>query len=153
VARIVTVCVIVALAAAALATTARSGSTGTPIGTFNGCPHDTRPIPERIATVERPLRIAVLQFVRTSFRHITNQPSHQLVGARVRFIILVRHWLPSGWIKRECGLTVWRNSVAVDVYFPRLDKPHNPVGHCNDCAHLTFLTALTRGDWAVWGDY
>jgi hypothetical protein len=68
-------------------------------------------------------------------------------------ITLVRHWLPSGWIKRECGPTVWRNSVAVDVYFPRLDKPHNPVGHCNACAHVTFLAALTRGGWTVWGDY
>jgi hypothetical protein len=95
----------------------------------------------------------VLQFVRTSLPNIGNQSADQLVGARIRQMILVRHWLPSGWIKQECGVTVWHNSVAVDVYFPRLDKPHNPVGHCNDCAHLTFLTARIRGGWTVWGDY
>jgi hypothetical protein len=152
-ARLVTVCVMSVLATATVSATARSGSAGSPVGTFSGCPHDTRPIPERIATFERPLRIAVLQFVGTSFRHFTKQPAGQLAGARIRQIILVRHWLPSGWIKSECGKTVWRNSAAVDVYFPRLDKPHNPVGHCNACAHLTFLTALTRGGWTVWGDY
>jgi hypothetical protein len=49
---------------------------------------------------------------------------------------------------------LWRNSVAVDVYFPRMDKPHNPIGHCNACAHLTFLAALTRGGGrTIWGDY
>jgi hypothetical protein len=152
-ARIVTVCAIVILATAKGAATARSLSVGTPIGTFNGCPHNTRPIPERITTFERPLRTAVLQFVRTSFRHITRQPADQLIGARIRAVILVRHWLASGWIKTECGFAVWRNSVAVDVYFPRLDKPHNPVGHCNACAHLTFITAHTPIGWTVWGRY
>ena len=89
--------------------------------------------------------MAVLQFVRTSFRKFAETRPNELAGARVRFMIFVRDWLPSGWIKSECGVAVWRNSVAVDVYFPRLDKPHNPVGHCNACAHLTFLAALTRG--------
>ncbi len=152
-ARTVTVCAVAVLAIATGAATARSASVGTPIGTFSGCPHDTRPIPERITTFQRSLRTAVLQFVRTSFRHITQQPANQLIGARIRTTILVRNWLPSGWIKTECGLTVWRNSVAVDVYFPRLDKPHNPVDHCNACAHLTFIAALTRGGWTVWGRY
>jgi hypothetical protein len=148
-----TACVVAALAAATISATARPASAGTPPGTFSGCPQNTRPIAGNVPTFERPLRVAVLQFVRTSFRNITTTPVRQLAGARIRRIILVRHWLPSGWIRRECGKAVWRNSVAVDVYFPRLDKPHNPVGHCNDCAHLTFLTALTRGGWTVWGDY
>jgi hypothetical protein len=91
--------------------------------------------------------------VRTSFLKFTQTPLTQLVGARVRLVILVRDWGPSGWIKSECGRKVWRNSVAVDVYFPRLDKPHNPVGHCNACAHLTFLAARTPGGWSVWGRY
>jgi hypothetical protein len=65
---------------------------------------------------------------------------------------LVRQWLPSGWIKQECGLTVWRRSIAVAVYFPRLEKPHNPIGDCNACAVLTFIAART-GDWTVWARY
>jgi hypothetical protein len=131
---------------------ARARSTP-PFGTFNGCPRETQPLPERVAAFERPLRGTVLRFVHTAFPRISKARAEQLVGARVRAIILVRHWLPSGWIKSECGLTVWRNSVAVDVYFPRMDRPHNPIGHCNACAHLTFLAALTRGGWTVWGDY
>jgi hypothetical protein len=95
----------------------------------------------------------VLQFVRTSFSKVAQTPPSNLVGARVRFVIRVRNWLPSGWIKSECGLRVWRDSVAVDVYFPRLDPPHNPVGHCNACAHVTFLAARTSGGWTVWGRY
>ena len=78
---LVTLCVVASLATATVAATAHSG---TSIGTFSGCPHDTRPTPERIANVERPLRIAVLQFVRTSFRHNTKQPADQLLGARIR---------------------------------------------------------------------
>lgn len=140
--------------AAALAATSAAGAFaagGRPAGTFSGCPRDTRPLPGPLRVFERPLRVAVLQFVHTSFRKISETPPSELVGARVRFVISVRDWVPSGWIKRECGLKVWRNSVAVDVYFPRLDKPHNPVGHCNACAHLTFLTARTSGGWTVWG--
>ena len=68
-------------------------------------------------------------------------------------VLLVRRWLPSDWIKQECGLTVWRRSVAVAVYFPRLDKPHNPIGHCNACAVLTFIAARTLGGWTVWARY
>jgi hypothetical protein len=95
----------------------------------------------------------VLQFVRTSFVKFAQTPPDRLVGARVRWIGPVRRWRPSGWIKTECGAAAWRNSVAVDVYFPLLDKPHNPIGHCNDCAHLTFLAARTAGGWTVWGRY
>ena len=133
--------------------TARSSAGSPPVGTFSGCPRDTRPLPGPLVSFEKPLDAAVLQFVRTSLPKLGTTPARQFVGARVRFVILVRDWVPSGWIKRECGAHVWRNSVAVDVYFPRLDKPHNPVGHCNDCAHLTLLAALTRGGWTIWGDY
>jgi hypothetical protein len=44
-------------------------------------------------------------------------------------------------------------AVAVAVYFPRLDKPHDPIGHCNACAVLTFIAARTTGDWTVWARY
>jgi len=138
---------------AASATRAQATAVVPPVGTFSGCPRDARPFPGPLDSFERPLRIAVLQFVRTSFPKLVRTPPSQLVGARVRSVILVRNWLPSGWIKSECGLRVWQNSVAVDVYFPRLDPPHNPVGHCNACAHLTFVAARTSGGWTVWGRY
>jgi len=145
--------VIALLSTGAMAGRARSDSSQPPAGTFSGCPHGTRPLPDPIVTFEQPLRRAVLQFVRTSLWKVSNTPARELIGARVTSFILVRNWLPSGWIKSECGLVVWRRSVAVDVYFPRLDKPHNPVGHCNACAHLTLLAAFTTGGWSVWGRY
>lgn len=124
-----------------------------PAGTFTGCPSHTLPLQGAPRSFERTLDSAVLRFVRTSFSKFAQTPSSQLAGARVRFVTLVRDWLPSGWIKSECGGAVWRDSVAVDVYFPRLDKPHNPVGHCNACAHLTFLAARGTHGWSVWGRY
>jgi hypothetical protein len=127
---------------------------GVPSGTFSGCPRDTRPLPPRpLVSYEPAVRSAVLQFVRTSFVHISQTAATKLVGARITQILLVRDWLPSGWIKTECGLKLWRWSVAVNVYFPRLDPPHNPVGRCNSCAHVVFLAARTQGGWTVWGDY
>jgi hypothetical protein len=53
-------------------------------------------------------------------------------GAKMNGVLLVRHWLPSGWVKSECGLRVWERSVIVGVYYPAMDPPHNPIGHCND---------------------
>jgi len=136
------------LCGAALATTP-----GVPPGTFSGCPHDTRPLPvQPLATYAPSVRNAVLQFVRTSFTHISHKPA-KLDGARTTGTFLVTRWVPSGWIKSECGLTLWHRSVGVNVYFPAMDPPHNPVGHCNDCAHIVFLAAPTGGGWTVWGDY
>jgi hypothetical protein len=136
---------------AVVASSARAQVSGAPPGTFSGCPHDTQALPGPLRSFERPVRIAVLQFVRTSFRTFARTPPSLLDGARVRSVWLVRDWLPSGWIRSECRIAVWRNSVAVDVYFPRLDRPHNPVGRCSDCAHVTFLATSTRGGWTVWG--
>ena len=122
-------------------------------GTFGGCPHDALPLPARpLRSYERTVRVAVLQFVRTSFVHISRTPG-KLVDARATGVFLVRQWLPSGWIRSECGARVWRRSVGVGVYFPKMDPPHNPVGRCNDCAHVTFLASRTPGGWAVWGDH
>lgn len=123
-----------------------------PPGTFSGCPHDALPLSARpLDSYQRAVRIAALQFVRTSFVHISRSPS-KLVGARTTSVFLVRHWLPSGWIKTECGIRVWSRSVGVDVYFPKMDLPHNPVGRCNDCSHITFLASRTLGGWTIWGD-
>ena len=71
----------------------------------------------------------------------------------MRRVLPVRNWLPSGWVEAECGHRVWERSLTVLVYFPRLDKPHNPIGHCNACAQLTFLLARTASGWSVWGRY
>jgi hypothetical protein len=67
--RVVSVCavVLIALTASALV---RPRSAATPVGTFSGCPRDTRPLPERVATFARALRVAVRQFLRTQFPHI-----------------------------------------------------------------------------------
>lgn len=146
-----------ALAAAAatgvLVTAAPARTAGPPPGTFSGCPHDTRPLPRRLSASVRTVRSAVEQFVRTSLWKVASAPASELVGARVGDVVRVSDWLPSGWIRSECGRAVWRDSVAVGVYVPRLDKPHNPVGHCNACAHVTLLAARTAGGWTVWGDY
>jgi hypothetical protein len=77
----------------------------------------------------------------------------KVAGARTTRVLLVRRRLPSGWIRSECGLAVWRRSLAVGVYFPAMDPPHNPVGHCNACASITFLLSKQAGGWSVWGNY
>jgi hypothetical protein len=151
--RVLMVGLVVFVTLAAGAKRAQSSTASPPVGTFSGCPRHARPLPGPLYSFEQPLRIAVLQFVQTAFPNLVHTPASELLGARVRSVILVRNWLPSGWIKSECGLRVWRNSVAVGVYFPRLDPPHNPVGHCNACAHVTLLAARTSGGWRVWGRY
>ena len=142
----------VALAVLAVAVlAARAGTarpSGPPPGTFAGCPHRVRPLPTSLAGLPR----AVIAFVHSRFLRI--EPHHgDVTGARVVTVFRVSKWLPSGWIKSECGLNVWRRSAGVDVYFPKLDKPHNPVGHCNACASLVFIASLTSGGWTIWGDY
>lgn len=137
-----------AVALAGCALFAATAHASPPPGTFAGCPRGVTTLPPTTRGVES----AVLQFVRTSLTKMTARPQ-DLTGARVRSIFRVTHWLPSGWIKSECGVHLWRSSIGVDVYFPRLDKPHNPVGRCNDCAHLVLLLAHTRAGWTVWGRY
>jgi hypothetical protein len=142
-----------ALCALVAAAAAGAGTAAPPPGTFAGCPRDTRPLPAGPLVSYAPqLRRAVLEFVHTQFLKLSAHPP-DVRGARVVQILLVTRWRPSGWIKTECGATVWRRSVAAVVYFPKLDKPHNPIGHCNDCAHITFLAVRTEGGWTVWGDY
>jgi hypothetical protein len=123
-----------------------------PTGTFNGCPQHVLTLPGSAASYAPTVRTVVLRFVATTFARRSKTPK-QLVGARATGVQLVRHWLPSGWIKRECGNAVWQRSIAVFVYFPAMDLPHNPIGHCNDCDHISFITSRTPTGWTVWGLY
>jgi len=104
-----------------------------PTGTFNGCPQHVLPLPGSAASYAPTVRTVVLHFVATTFAR-RSKTTKQLVGAETTGVQLVRHWLPSGWIKSECGTAVWQRSIAVFVYFPARDLPHNPLGRCNDWA-------------------
>ena len=146
-------CVLVALApliAACAAAAARPQSV--PSGTFDGCPRHVLALPGSAASYAPAVRTVVLRFVSTTFARRSKTPK-QLVSARATGVQLVRDWLPSGWIKRECGKVVWQRSLAVSVYFPALDLPHNPIGHCNDCDHIAFIASRTPMGWTVWGVY
>lgn len=119
---------------------------------LHGCPPGVLPLTRPLASYARPVRSAVLHFVATTFARSAKNPK-QFVGARTTGVELVRNWLPSGWIRDECGRTVWERSIAVFVYFPAMDLPHNPIGHCNDCDHTTFIASRTATGWTVWGVY
>jgi hypothetical protein len=123
-----------------------------PAGTFTGCPRRVAPLPRPAPTYAPAARKAVLRFVRNTLSR-ESRTLKKLVDAETTNVVLVRQWLPSGWIKTECGVGVWERSIAVGVYFPALDLPHNPVGRCGDCDHITFLLSRTPGGWSVWGDY
>ena len=123
-----------------------------PAGTFNGCPHNVLPLPRSAAAYAPTVRPVVLHFIATAFARRSKNPK-QLIGARTTGVQLVQQWLPSGWIKNECGKQVWQRSLAVFVYFPAMDLPHNPIGHCNDCDHITFITSRTPTGWTIWGLY
>jgi hypothetical protein len=123
-----------------------------PSGTFDGCPRHILAIPGSAASYAPTVRTVVLRFVSTTFARRSKTPK-QLINARATGVQLVRDWLPSGWIKRECGRVVWQRSLAVFVYFPAMDLPHNPIGHCNDCDHIAFMTSRTPTGWTVWGVY
>ncbi len=138
----------VAAALAATLVAAATASATPPPGTLAGCPSGVVSLPP----TTRGVVSAVQQFVRTTLPKLTPHPA-DLAGARVQSIVRVTRWKPSGWIKTECGVRLWRDSLAVGVYFPKVDKPHNPVGRCNACAHIVVLLAHTRAGWIVWGRY
>jgi hypothetical protein len=142
----------VAVLAISACATAKAAPQSVPTGTFNGCPRHVLPLPGSATSYTPAVRKVVLRFVTTTFARRSKTPK-QLIGARTTGVQLVRHWLPSGWIKSECGKAVWDRSIAVFVYFPAMDLPHNPIGHCNDCDHITFITSRTPTDWTVWGLY
>jgi hypothetical protein len=141
-----------AFALAAGAVNAIASGKSVPAGTFSGCPRHVLPLPGSAASYAPTVRKVVLRFVATTFAPTSKRPK-KLGGARTTGVLLVRHWFPSGWIKSECGRSVWERSIAVQVYFPALDLPHNPIGHCNDCARLMFVASRTSTGWTVWGEY
>ena len=130
---------------------APGGSATKPAGTYNGCPTGLLRVP---ATYRTEGRRAATAFLHTTYAR-WNRLHHwgiRLAGAQIGSPILVRHWFPSGWIKDECGQTVWLRSVAVGVGFPAMEYP-NPIGPCNACAHIVFLLGKTRRGWITWGNY
>jgi len=130
---------------------ALAASPGKPFGTFSGCPVGLLPPP---ATYEPAARHAASVFLTTTYAK-WNTERHwgmKLAGAEVGEPFLVRNWLPSGWIKTECGRGVWQRSVGVTVGFPAMEYP-NPEGPCADCAHVTLLLGKTRHGWVTWGNY
>jgi hypothetical protein len=120
---------------------------GKPPGTFAGCPQATLPLPDAASAYAGAARAVVLRFVRAHPLRM------KTAGATAGAVQLVRRWLPSGWIKSECGLRVWKRSLVVGVYYPAMDPPHNPIGHCNACARIRFLLSRTASGWLVWGLY
>jgi hypothetical protein len=143
------------LAASALPVTGAGGVTAAksvPAGTFDGCPRHVLRLAAPLASYTPVVRNVVQHFVTTTFARKSKSPK-SLIGARTDGVWLVRKWLPSGWIKGECGKTVWQRSLAVGVYLPAADLAHNPIGHCNDCDHLVFIVSLKPSGWAVWGIY
>jgi hypothetical protein len=139
--------VVVAMACAV----ALGAAAGKPVGTFNGCPAGLEPVP---TTYKSTARDAATVFLRTTYARWDRERHWgiKLAGAQVGRPFLVQHWLPSGWIKSECGTSVWRRSVGVSVSFPAMEYP-NPKGPCNACSHVTLLLGKTQHGWATWGNY
>ena len=139
-----------------LASSAAASASGTPAGTFNGCPRGAQPLPGAASRYAPAVRETVVRFLAGPYLRMARSHSGwstKVEGARVLGVTLVRHWLPSGWIRSECGRSVWSRSIAAHVYFPALDLPHNPVGRCGDCDHVTYLLSRTADGWVVWGNY
>lgn len=126
-----------------------TATTATPAGTFGGCPRGTLPLTGTLASYAPEARTRVLSFVRTRASRL----KLKVDGARANRVLRVSAWLPSGWIKSECGLLLWKRSLAVSVFFPAMDSAHNPVGRCADCASITYLIAKLPRGWVVWGNY
>ena len=128
-------------------------SAAKPVGTFHGCPRGLVRLSSNSSW--RPeARRAALHFFRTTYAR-WNREHHwrlRLRGATAGRPLLASRWLPSGWIKTECGSTTRERSVVVPIGLPAMRYP-NPVGPCNDCASVTLLLGLTRHGWTAWGQY
>jgi len=132
--------------AAALAATPQN-----PVGPFSGCPGGLQPLS---TTYKAAARHEAIVFLATTYAKWNTQRrwGMRLAGTQVGEPFLVLRWLPSGWIKTECGNDVWRRSVAVRIRFPAMEYP-NPKGPCNACAQLTLLLGKTHQGWVTWGNY
>jgi hypothetical protein len=146
---------LVLLAAIAVATgAAATSAAGRPAGTFHGCPSGLVALPADTALWRTEARQVGLHFVRTTYAR-WNRQHHwrlRLRGATAGRPFRASRWLPSGWIKTECGSTTRERSVVVPISLPAMRYP-NPVGPCNDCASVTLLLGLTRHGWTAWGQY
>jgi hypothetical protein len=143
---------VVAISIAAGSATA--SPTGRPAGTFHGCPSGLTALPTSAAVWRSEARRAGLHFLRTTYAR-WNRQHHwglRLRGATAGTPLLAGRWLPSGWIKSECGVTTRQRSVVVPIGLPAMEHP-NPIGPCADCAHVTLLLGLTRSGWIAWGEY
>jgi hypothetical protein len=140
------------IAATFASSVAAPGAVGSkPVRTFNGCPRGLEALP---ANWQPQARIEAREFLTTTYA-TWNRERHwglRLAGAQEGTPFLVRHWLPSGWIKSECGRIVWARSVGVTFVFPAMEYP-NPKGPCNACAHVTLLLGKTPTRWVTWGNY
>ena len=124
---------------------------GKPVGTFSGCPRGLQALP---LTWRHEAATGAMTFLTTTYA-TWNRERHwglRMAGAQEGAPFLVRRWLPSGWIKSECGQTVWARSVGVTFVFPAMEYPY-PKGPCNACAHVTLLLGKTRNAWVTWGNY
>jgi hypothetical protein len=122
-------------------------------GTFNGCPAQLQSLGAR-AQWQPAARHSAMTFLKTTYTR-WNKARHwglRLAGAKEGTPFLVRHWLPSGWIRNECGAMVWHRSVGVTFGLPAMEYA-NPKGPCGDCASVTLLLGKTRGGWTIWGQH
>ena len=137
---------------ATMACSVALGATGgKPVGTFDGCPTALQPVPTAYKTTARH---AATIFLTTTYAKWDRERhwAIRLAGAQVGQPFLVQHWLPSGWIKSECGTNVWQRSVGVHVTFPAMEYP-NPKGPCNACSHVTLILGKSQYGWTTWGNY
>lgn len=148
------VLVVLLVAGSVAAGTALASGARRPAGTFHGCPSGLIALPSSAALWRPQARRAGLHFLRTTYAR-WNRRHHwrlRLRRAKAGRPLLASHWLPSGWIKSECGETTRKRSVVVPIQLPAMEYP-NPVGPCNACAHVTLLLGLTRHGWTAWGQY
>ena len=151
-ARLLRAAALLVMAAVIFGSEATAGTFGgKPVGTFHGCPHGLQALP---LSWRHEAATEAMTFLTTTYG-AWNRQRHwglRMAGAQAGAPFLVRRWLPSGWIKRECGQTVWARSVGVTFIFPAMEYP-NPKGPCNACAHVTLLLGKTRSAWVTWGNY
>jgi hypothetical protein len=131
-----------------------ASAAGTPFGTFNGCPTGLLRQPSNPGGAAPTVRRVALRFLVTTYAQMNRSRDWglKLTGAKAGRVLLVRDWLPNGWVKQECGLKVWQRSLVAFIRLPAMEYP-NPKGPCNDCAGIEFLLGKTTRGWTVWGQY
>jgi hypothetical protein len=141
--------IVLALLAAAVST-ASSAPPATSI--FHGCPHGLEPLSGH--RWELPAIETARKFLTTTYARWNRQLRWglNLTGAQPEKPLLVRSRLQSGWVKRECGVGVWRRAAVVPFKLSAMDHP-NPRSACLNCASVTLLLGRKPSGWLVWGQY